>query len=124
MPQLSLQQNSSTPQTFGPQGSPRRWPQYSRVQPDPSGTQRLQLSLQQYSPGPHVTSLQGVLAQSSSEQVTPWGTQMPPQFGQQVVPSMQRIATHGFSTMGTQTPAQSRPPAFGSQPSPATSTHS
>jgi hypothetical protein len=123
MPQLSLQQYSPRPQTFGPHGSPGPR-QYSLVHPEPSGAQRLQLSLQQYSPGPHVASLQGVLAQRSSEHAIPCGTQSPPQFGQQAVPSMHSIAAQGFSTIGTQTPEQSRPPAFGSQPSPATSTHS
>jgi hypothetical protein len=61
--------------------------------------------------------------QSSSEHGTSRGTQTPPQFGQQVVPSRQRIAAHGFSSdKGTQTPEQSKPPAMGSQLSAGLST--
>ena len=55
MPQLSLQQNSPSPQTDGPHCSPGGvGEQNSRVHPWPSGTHRLQLSLQQYSPGPQI----------------------------------------------------------------------
>src|SRR5215207_1218558 len=49
--------------------------------------------------------------------------QMPPHCGQQVVPSMQRIAAQGFSSIGTQIPEQSAPPVAGSQLSLGTSTH-
>src|SRR5215217_4199840 len=52
------------------------------------------------------------------------GMQMPPHCGQQVVPSMQRIAAQWFSSIGTQIPEQSAPPVMGSQLSPGSSTHS
>ena len=98
IPQLSLQQYSPRPHAFTPHGSPRGIPggQYSRVHPCPSGTQRLQLSLQQCSPGPHVAWLQGWETQMSSEHGISWGMQTPPHCGQQVVPSMHRIAAHGL----------------------------
>jgi hypothetical protein len=49
--------------------------------------------------------------------------QMPPHWGQQVVPSMQRIAAQGLSSIGTQIPEQSAPPLAGSQLSLGSSTH-
>jgi hypothetical protein len=124
IPQLSLQQNSSGPQYEAPHGSPgfSSGEQNSRVQPSPNGTQRLQLSLQQYSPGPQTASLHDSPEQSTSAQSTSPGTQMPPHCGQHVVPSRQSIAAHGFSSIGTQIPEQSAPPASGSQSSPALST--
>src|SRR5215218_9337151 len=51
------------------------------------------------------------------------GMQMPPHCGQQVVPSMQRIAAQWFSSIGTQIPEQSAPPVAGSQLSLGSSTH-
>jgi hypothetical protein len=123
IPQLGLQQYSSRPQYDFPQASPWSGTQYSRVQPCPSGTQRLQLSLQQYSPGPHIAWLHGCSVQTSSEHLTSGGRQTPPQRGQQIVPSRQSIAAQGLSLTGTQTPAQSAPPALGSQSSPTASTH-
>jgi hypothetical protein len=123
MPQLSLQQNSSGPQTFGPHGSPQNW----SVHAPPTGAQMEQLKLQQYWSGPQRTWLQGTAPgspQRSSEQGVPAGTQMPPQFSQQSVPSRQRMAAQlEVSGTGWQTPAQSAPPAVGSQPSPPASTH-
>jgi hypothetical protein len=96
MPQLSLQQNSSGPQVLAPHGSPDGAPQNSRVHPSPNGTHRLQLSLQQYSPGPQIASLHCTCAQRSSEHGVSTGTQIPPQFGQHVVPSIQSMAAHGL----------------------------
>jgi hypothetical protein len=56
----------------------------------------LQLSLQQYSPGPQITWLHGSFTHRSSEHGMSWGMQMPPHCGQQVEPSMQSIAAHGL----------------------------
>jgi hypothetical protein len=46
----------------------------------------LQLSLQQYSPGPQTAWLHGSLTHSSFEHRMSSGMQMPPQFGQHFVP--------------------------------------
>jgi hypothetical protein len=51
------------------------------------------------------------------------GMQMPPHCGQQVVPSMQRIAAQGLKSTGWQIPEQSAPPVAGSQLSFGSSTH-
>lgn len=64
MPQLELQQTSPISQRLGPHGSRKAMSgsgaQYWRVQPEPTGAQIEQLSLQQYSPSPHHESPHGV----------------------------------------------------------------
>ncbi len=86
-----------------------------------------QLKLQQNAPGPQTVWLQGtapVLPQRSSEQTVPAGTQMPPPFSQQMLPTSHRSAAHPeVYPIGWQTPPQSAPPAAGSHSSFGSSTH-
>ena len=109
MEQLKLQQYSPAPQVTwlhdSPAGSQNSW-----VQAPPMGAQMEQLSLQQNSPGPQRTWLQGTAPaspQRASEQGVPAGTQMPPQFSQQVVPSRQRMAAQLEVAIGSQVPPHS-----------------